>query len=490
MANGLVEHVFRVELPGKVAARPREPLCQLPRAALALVQVAALERSPRRRRHLAGKLELVVPERSLPLEEDEHEPGSARTRLDQRHGQQRVAPGRGGGGSEPVAEPSVVEEPARGQDLAAAGAVGELGSRDAEMRCEGVRELVTAHELELGAEPAEHRGRVPAERLGRGLRDRVQRLLLRQWLAQNRGDPEEAALDLGLACALLVRLRVPERNRREAGERFDQPEVGELEAAGLARADAEDAANLPEREDRRVHHLGELGVRGGRRRLLGLAESPPQHGLAGRDRLPDRARHRDRAPDLALRDPQHGAADELRAARLQCPAVGRVGIHQRPDLLDEAVDHDVEAKVARQRLAGLEQRLLLGEPAIAVPEQPGRVEGDRRLARDRLEQRDLVGPPGPRNRAVDGEDAEQPVLGENRCRQHGMHASFRQLANVSEHCVLELGGREDVGHGDRAARPRREVHDRELGGVAERRHARVDPTRRSLPSARRGRRGA
>ena len=337
------------------------------------------------------------------------------------------------------------------------------------MSGELLRQLVRARQLEPGTGRPEYRGRVAAERLGSRLSDRIERLLLGQRLAQHSRDPVEAALDLRLPRALLVRLGVPERNRGEARERLDQAQVRLLEATGLARADAEDAADLAEGEDRRIHHLCERRVAARGRRLLGLGELAPQHRLAGGDRVADRAGNRNRAADLLLGEPEHGAADELGAAGEERPAVGRVGVHERAELLDESLDHRVEAQVARERLAGLQERLLLGQPAVAVTEQPGGIERDRCLAGDGLGERDLRRAPVAHERAVKGEHAEEPVLRDDRRRQHGADTVLGEPADAAERLVFERRGLENVGDGDGAADPRGEIDDREPGRVAERR---------------------
>ena len=117
-------------------------------------------------------------------------------------------------------------------------------------------------------------------------------------------------------------------------------------------------------------------------------------------------------------------------------------------------------ELARERLAGLQQRLLLGEPAVAVTKEPGRLERDRGLTGDRLREGDLGGAPLAHERAVEGEHAEQPVLGDDRRRQHGAHAALGQLADVAERVVVERTGLEDVGDGHGAADPGAEVDDR------------------------------
>ena len=179
------------------------------RAALALVQLAALERTARGGRDLRRELELVVVEGALALEEDEHEPCSLAAGLLERDGQQRVAAGRRRRRPEAVAEALVVTETPGGEHLAAAGTRRQRRRALAEVRGEPLGELVAAGQLERRAGATEHCRRVAAERLGGRLRDGVERLLLGERLAEHGGDPVEAALDLGLPRALLVGLGVP-----------------------------------------------------------------------------------------------------------------------------------------------------------------------------------------------------------------------------------------------------------------------------------------
>ena len=234
MPDRCVEDVVRIELARELAAGLGEPLRQVARPAFALVELAALERAARGRRDLRRELELIVVERALALEEDEHETRSLAPRLLQRNGQQRASPGGRRRGPEPVAEAVVVPEPPGRQHLAAAGARRQRRRALAEVRREPLRELVGAGQLERRTGAAEHGRRVAAERVGSRLRDGVERLPLGQRLAQHGRDPVEAALDLRPPRALLVRLGVPEGDRRETGERLDQAQVRLLEAAGLA----------------------------------------------------------------------------------------------------------------------------------------------------------------------------------------------------------------------------------------------------------------
>ena len=329
-------------------------------------------------------------------------------------------------------------------------------------------ETVGAGKLQVVPAGAEHGGGLAAESLRCRLGDRVECCFGRQRLAQHRRDPVETAFDLRLARALLVRFGVAQRHRRQAREAFDQPEVRLVEPIRLERADSQDAERLPERQDRSVHHLFEDRVVRRRRRLLGGGEVTPEDRPAGRDRLADRAGRRDPAADLRLGKPDDRPTDQLTPVRRERPAVGRVAVHQRAHLVDEPVDHDVDAKIARQRLAGLEQRLLLGEPAIALAEQPARVDGDRGLQRDGLCERDLGPCPASRLRPVQAQHPDHPVERDDRGCQHGADAAICQLADVAEGRVVQLGGLKHVAHGDGSALAHREVHRGQPARVAER----------------------
>ena len=304
-----------------------------------------------------------------------------------------------------------------------------------------------ARELRARRRRREHGCRVASERLGRCLGDGVERLLLGERLAQHGRDPVEAALDPGLAHlsyasafrAIEARLAKASINRRS-----------DLEAAGLAREDAERTAISPkEKIGASITSANAVYVRLGcgcsvaakSRRSTGLpvAIESPTVPTAGAVR------------PISLGEPDHGAADELGAAGEERPAVGRVGVDQRAQLLYEPLDHGVEAEVAGQRLAGLEQRLLLGEAAVALTEQSGRVERHGRLAPDGLGESHLRRAPVARCRAVDDEHAEQPVLRQDRRGEDGADAPPRQLADVAERGVAQLGRVEDVG--DATVRP-------------------------------------
>ena len=334
-----------------------------------------------------------------------------------------------------------------------------------------------AGKLQVVPAGAQDGGGLAAERLRRRLGDGVERCFCRQRLAQHRRDPVETALDLRLARALLVRLGVAQRHRRQAREAFDQPDVRLVEAIRLERADAEDAERLPERQDRGVHHLFEDRVVRRRRRLLGRGKVTAEDRPACRDRLADGSGRGDPAADLRLGEPDDRPTDQLTPVRRERPAVGCVAVHQRTHLVDEPVDHDVDAEIARQRLAGLEKRLLLGEPAIALVEEPARIDGDRGLQSNGLGERDLGSCPASRLCPVEAQHPDHPIERDDRGRQHGADAPLRQLADVAEGRVVQLGGLKHVTHRDCAALAGRQVHPGQAARVAERADARRRPLR-------------
>ena len=142
-------------------------------------------------------------------------------------------------------------------------------------------------------------------------------------------------------------------------------------------------------------------------------------------------------------------------------------IHQLAHLVDEPVDHNLDAKVAGQRLARLEERLLLGEPAVALAEQPARVDGDRGLQGDGLGERDLGARPASRFGAVQTEHPDHSIERDDRCRQDGTDAPVDQLAHVAQRRVVQLRSLEHVADRNRAAVAGRQVGHGQAARVAE-----------------------
>ncbi len=90
LLHDLVEHGRRVELAREQPAGARQLLRERARPALGLEQLAPLERAARRIGEVAGELEVVVAERPLLGEEDEHEPAAGLPRRLDRDGEERA----------------------------------------------------------------------------------------------------------------------------------------------------------------------------------------------------------------------------------------------------------------------------------------------------------------------------------------------------------------------------------------------------------------
>ena len=76
--------------------------------------------------------------------------------------------------------------------------------------------------------------------------------------------------------------------------------------------------------------------------------------------------------------------------------------------------------------------------ARALAQEPARVDGDRRLVRDCLRERDLGGHPDRRLGAVQGEHADQSPERHDRGREHAPHAAIDQVAHVPERRVAHF----------------------------------------------------
>ena len=314
----------------------------------------------------------------------------------------------------------------------------------------------------------EHESRRAAERIARGLSERVEGLAEGERRAEHLGNSVEAPLHLGLALALAEALGIVKREGREAGEGVEELEVLLVEAAVLPRADAEHAADLAQPGDRRVHDLGEHPVILRRRRRLGACEITLEDRATGGEHLLEGALGDDLAADVPFRHAQHGLAAKHHPALVEDPAVGGVGAEQLDDLGDEALDDRGEAEVRGEHLAGLEQRGLLLQAALVLLQQLGGVDSEPDLARDRLCDRDVVRAPGRRLGAVEGEDADHPVEDEDRRRDHGARPELDQRLPPTEARVVELRRGEDVGDRHRPPLARGEVGDGQAaGGVAD-----------------------
>ena len=466
LAGHLLEHDRRVERRPQKRAEAGEALREHARPALALEELAALERALRRVAHVPREQHVLVREGAASLEEHDARVGLLATAGDRSADERAVALG-GEQLAQLGVEAVVAGELRRGEDAPFFGVdrkgPGGRADPDGKAPADRVRQLVRAGEDDLVAGALEHDRRRAAERLGGRLRQRVESLLERERRAEHLGDPVEAALDLGLALALLEALGVVERQGGEAREGLDHLDVAGLETAGLAVADAEHSSYLAEPRDRRAHDVVEDRVRRAGRGLLGRCEVVGQDRAPRLERPADRALRRDLAADVPFRDAHDGAAAEQLAVGLEDPAVRGVGADERHDLLHEASDDRLEVQVAREHLGGLDERLLLPEALLVLAQQAGGVDGEAQLPGHGLGQRDLAGLPGPDLPAVQAEDPDHAVEDEDRRGDGRARSQGKEGVRAPEGGVLaELARRLHVGDRHGAAVARREVHGRQV----------------------------
>ena len=176
LPGDLVQHDRRVE--GRPQQRPeaRESLGEHAGAALALEELAALERTLRRTAHVPREQDVLVGERARAVEEDDAGVGLLADARDRRADERAVALG-----GEQLAklgvEPVVAGELGRGKDapLPRLDRKRPRGGADADGEAppDRVRQLVRAGEDDLVAGVLEDDRRRAAERLGGRLRQRV-----------------------------------------------------------------------------------------------------------------------------------------------------------------------------------------------------------------------------------------------------------------------------------------------------------------------------
>ena len=245
LAHDLACDHRRVEARGEQRPDAGQALRERARATLALEQLAALERAAGGAAQVLCEQDVLVGEGPRLAEDDRDGVGLVADARDRR-AEERAVPGGGQRRAQGVAEALVLGQLRRGEDRLVRARAGERPQAPA-LRCaqvvaEPLWELVRSGQQHGLALQLEHERGVAAQGVGRGLGERVEGLGARERRSEHLGDPVEAALNLGLALALLEALRVVERQRGEAGEGLDHLDVALVEPPRLARADAEDAA--------------------------------------------------------------------------------------------------------------------------------------------------------------------------------------------------------------------------------------------------------
>ena len=303
-----------------------------------------------------------------------------------------------------------------------------------------------------------------AERIARRLCEGVDGLGQREGRAEHFRDAVEASLDLCLPLPLLEALCVVQRKRGQPGKGVEELEVGVVEVSRLAGAHSEDSPRLAEPGDRRVHDLGKGGVVGARRRGLRRAEIPLENRAARLGHLLEGPLGRDLPPNVSLRHADNRPAAQEPPVAVEDPAVRRVGSEELDHLVHESLDDRLEAQVAREHLRRLEERGLLGEAPLVLPQQLRHVHGETDLACDGFRKRDLSGAPSADFGPVKPEHADHPVEHQDRRGERGAGAEGDERVAVSEGGVVELRRRLHVCDGHCAPLPRRQIrHGEPLG---------------------------
>src|SRR5439155_2880988 len=211
---------------------------------------------------------------------------------------------------------------------------------------------------------------------------RIERLGARERLREEVRDSRERPLDTRLPASLREALGVAEAERGETGERLEQIEVIMVEwpPSAAALADAENAADLAAPDHRGDERVREAAVRIVRYLLLELVvgldcdRTLPLHRERG-----NTAVGRKLEADQVLVEPVDGCTAQRATLGVEEIAVRSVDAEELRHFLDEPAQHDVEVELAADRLRGVEQRALLLDAPLRIPQQPRGLEGVRDL---------------------------------------------------------------------------------------------------------------
>ena len=391
---------------------------------------------------MAGELEIVVTERALLPEEDEHEASAGVARRLDRHREKREVALRSGDPTEVGQQPLVVGDGGRDEDAPFGRCTEErpvmLRRPLLEDASELLRKLVRPDGLEAAARGDEHGGRAAPERLRGSLGDRLERGRAGERLTEHRGDPVEAALDPRLPSALGEHLGVAQRKRRESCERLEDARVPLLEAAARAPTDSEHAAHLVAPGHRSGHHVGESVVGRVRDRSGDLAV----RALDQRCTFPHRCAGKTMADrELEAEQPRRETMDrdaaEDAALAIEEVAIRSIGVEELGELVGEPLEDHRQVELAAQHMrrpkqSGLLRELLLvllqglleGDPGAKPLERDGRLRGER------LHHLEVLA-------------REDAGLVEGRDRDHSRHAVFDEQRD--ERRALCSDGRDEAG---------------------------------------------
>ena len=277
---------------------------------------------------------------------------------------------------------------------------------------EGQRLAVLVHEPEPG-----HAG---AEELDGRLDDPLEDLLDAQRGGQGPGQLAQGLEALSPAHRRLVELGVVERHGRLAGQRAQEPDLGEGGRMGLPPVHGQDAIRLVLDEDGHRQHgpvafAADEGAGlivqddgGVVQDVRGPGRGPVANGLP---RCPLAQGHAQR-PDELRRQADAPLVGQDAGGRVQLEDPGRPHAQQRPGPLDDQVQNALHLERGAHEPADLEEGLVLGGAPRSLVVEPGVFDRDGRLGGEGDEKLQLflgraMQPPG-----QDREHSEEAVLEE------------------------------------------------------------------------------
>ena len=178
-----------------------------------------------------------------------------------------------------------------------------------------------------------------------------------------------------------------------------------------------------------------------------MPDRPPGETLIGRELEADQ---------LVLETVHRGAAQRSPLA-IEQVAVRGLAPQQAGDLVDEPLKHGLELELAGDDLRRAQERRLLQQTLPVLIEQPRRVDRERELPADRLDQGDFPLGPGACRDPVDSQNADRPIEGDHRRRHERLRSEPVQRLCRSQFRILELRSVVDVRDDDRPPLQRRQV---------------------------------
>src|ERR671923_1229677 len=162
------------------------------------------------------------------------------------------------------------------------------------------------------------------------------------------------------------------------------------------------------------------------------AEPPNGAWASGLDHLFERSLRRNLPADVALGDAGDGVAAEEPARVVEDPAIGSVGAEELDQLVDETLDHCLEAQITREHLRSLEKRGLLLDAPLVLAQEARCMDREPDLSRHGLRERHLARAPLAGLGAMEAEDTHHAVEDEDRRGGHRTGAEIGRRVPPAE----------------------------------------------------------